>query len=205
METHLALPALLSDFPPSSSKLFAVEGPHATVHPHVIRSMALQSARGESIAAIIGDNRFDLYALARLAKALGLPPDQVLTRIELSRAFTCHQFHRRACTLLPSRVQKWRGLYVLGLLDTFCDEEVRYAEAARLLAETLRHLKRLAAAGLPVLITLSQPSVPGRAGLIAIVQESVDVYRVLAPDDPSPLQVPQLTLPSVACLDRQQE
>jgi hypothetical protein len=164
--------------------------------------MVVRAQRGERLGALIGDNRFDLYTLVRLAKARGLDPELLLGRIELSRAFTCHHLHRRACTLDPALVRKWQALYVLGLLDTFYDESVKYHEAARLLGETLARLKQIAAMGLPIRVTLSPPRHRGRESLVRVVQRAVDAYWEFSPE-PRYSQSSQLALPVVSIREGQ--
>jgi hypothetical protein len=180
---------------PVPSQVVAVAGPESHSHPLVVRSLAAHSARGEHLGVLVGHNRFDLYALAARVQEQGYDPHPVLARIELSRAFTCHQLHRRILTLNPERTTRWSALFVLGLLDTFYDEDVKLHEAQRLLRESLAHLKALAGSGLPVLITLSPPGEPGREHLLELAARQVDVYW--QPDERSPRLVAprQLALP----------
>ncbi len=184
-------------------QLVAVAAPGTWLHPLVLQSLAARVERGERVGAVIGHNRFDLYALTRLARQHGFDPTHWLTQIQLSRAFTCHQLHHRLVTLDRTMTRGWSALYVLGLLDTFADESVEAPEAAQLLTATLAALKRIARAGLPVLITASVPSVSGREPLIRSIARGVDEYWELTPSSATPrLSAPprltgpvQLTLP----------
>jgi hypothetical protein len=160
------------------SQVAAVAARESYSHPLVIRSLAAHAARGERLGVLIGHNRFDVYALSRLALEHGLDPRPLLEHIELSRAFTCHQLHRRILTLGAPHIQRWSALYVLGLLDTFYDEDVKPYEARRLLNECLVKLKEIAASGLPVLITVSAPQEPGREHFLEEVARRSDMYRV---------------------------
>lgn len=179
---------------PLPSQVAAVAARESYSHPLVIRSLAAHAARGESLGVLVGHNKFDVYALSRLASEHGLDPVPILQRIELSRAFTCHQLHRRILTLAPPHTQRWSALYVLGLLDTFYDEDVKQYEAKRLLYESLRKLKDIAAEGLPVLITVSAPQEPGREHFLEIVAGHADMFW--APVE----QAPQLTGPKQLAL-----
>ncbi len=161
---------------PLSSQVVAVAARDSFSHPLVIRSLAAHAARGERLGVLIGHNRFDVHVLSRLALEHGLDPRPLLARIELSRAFTCHQLHRRIVTLDVAHMQRWSALYVLGLLDTFYDEDVKHHEASRLLHESLQKLKEIAATGLPVLITISAPQEPGREHFLGVVARQVDLY-----------------------------
>ncbi len=175
------------------TKMVALAAPDRAVHPLAVRSLARRAQRGERIGVIIGHNRFDLYTFARLAQRSGFDPRAFLAQIELSRAFTCHQLHRRILTLDPAAKHPWQALYVLGLLETFYDESVDYHEAARLLHGCVAHLQRLARAGLPVLVTLSRPDQPGRDRLQELVARLTDEYWTLdespAPADTMPTQL----------------
>jgi hypothetical protein len=187
--THSVEPSQLS----IPHQVIALAAPDNSAHPLALTSLAGRVERGELVGVLIGHNRFDLYSLMQWARQRKLNPQRLLAHVELSRAFTCHQLHRRLMTLDPGR--RWRALYVLGLLDTFYDESVSYHEAARLLNDCIVELKRIARAGLPVLITLSVPKEPGREDLIGLVAHGVDEYWALsgyANQLPTPPQMPLL-------------
>ena len=161
---------------PLPSQVAAVAARESYSHPLVIQSLAAHAARGERLGVLVGHNRFDVYALARLALEHGLDPRPILQRIELSRAFTCHQLHRRILTLDVPHTKRWSALYVLGLLDTFYDADVKPYEARRLLKESLLKLKEIAEGGLPVHITVSGPQEPGREYFLEEVARRADIY-----------------------------
>lgn len=188
----LAVPALPR--PPSSTNIGALAAPDSRLQPLITQSLAVHAGRGDHLGAIIGHNQFDVYALARWARARGQNPRPLLAHIELSRAFTCHQLHRRIVTLDAQPRVDWAALYVLGLLETFYDEDVKVYEATRLLNESLYHLKSIAAKGLPVLITISAPKEPGREHFLELVARAVAVYALPAPDAPQLPAATQLQL-----------
>lgn len=99
----------------------------------------------EPILIIDGSNRFRMDHLANMARILRIPPHKVLKNVYLSRAFTCHQMTelvcRRACTAL--REKSSRHLVLAGLLDTYYDENISFAEAKKLLLRTIASLKRI--------------------------------------------------------------
>jgi hypothetical protein len=178
-QNHLPVPSHVAIEPwqlPLPAQVAAVAARESYSHPLVIRSLAAHAALGERLGVLVGHNRFDVYALSRLALEHGLDPRPILERIELSRAFTCHQLHRRISTLGAPHTKRWSALYVLGLLDTFYDEDVKQYEARRLLGESLRKLKEIAAGGLPVLITVSAPQEPGRELFLEDVARQADIY-----------------------------
>ncbi len=187
--THSVEPSQLS----IPHQVIALAAPDASAHPLALNSLAARVERGELVGVLIGHNRFDLYSLMGWARQHKLNTQRLLAHVELSRAFTCHQLHRRLMTIDPGR--RWRALYVLGLLDTFYDESVPYHESAQLLHGCLVQLKQIARMGLPVLITLSLPKEPGREGLIELVAHGVDEYWALsgyANQLSTPSQIPLL-------------
>ena len=130
-------------------------------------------AGGTPVRLFDGGNAFDGYFVARLARRLARPtapeslpdpspqtpgtfgqdgPRQALSRLRLSRAFTCFQL----AELIESAPVGPEPLFVLDLLATFYDESVPLRDGERLLGTTLTHLKRLAAAA-PVLVGAHEP------------------------------------------------
>ncbi len=159
-------------------------------HDLLVPSLASILLYSSGLGVIDGTNRFDVYALTRWAHARQLDPRPLLTRLELSRAFTCHQLHRRVLTLDAAKTARWSLLCILGLLETFFDEDVRCTEAQRLLRECLAHLKDLSAHSLPILLTISAPSMPGREHFLNVVRTNVDLFW--EPDHAAPgLELPR--------------
>src|SRR5512138_2606474 len=83
---------------PPPGHVAAVLGPGAC--SLALRSLAAPLLSGTPVTAVDGGNRFDPYAVARAAAALGGSPALALSRLRLSRAFTCHQLE----ALLSSRL-----------------------------------------------------------------------------------------------------
>lgn len=109
---------------------------------------------GDRLCWVDGINAFDPYALARLAKRAGRNPRELLERVYVSRAFTCHQLHALVVGRLPRAVNELPadGVVAVGLGATFHDHEVPVPEATALFGEVVQGLKRLAARGMPVLV-----------------------------------------------------
>lgn len=208
-QTHLQPPDP-AQFP-RPYQLIVLLGDRAPLHDLVLQSLCHRAARRQNLAVVAADNHFDAYHLARLARARGFDPAALLPSIVLSRPFTCHQLHQRIATLAAAPALPWHALYIIGLLDTFYDEDVRLHEAQRLLQTTLVHLKQIAAVGLPVLVTLtltsshtqrtsskdmttSHPRQPGRESFIELVKRAADTYWQPAPAILQQLQARQLPL-----------
>ncbi len=166
---------------PAASKIIALLGRADELHSLVLESLFLRAVRGERVGVIVGDNRLDAYTLARRARVQGFDPVELLARVELSREFTCYQLHHCIATLDTTRTDHWSALYVLGYLDTFYDEDVKYPEARRLLRTGLTRLKAIAMSGLPILVTLAPPREPGREDFVDLVLHVVDAYWIPPP------------------------
>jgi hypothetical protein len=106
------------------------------------------------VTAVDGGNRFDPYAVARAAAALGGSPALALSRLRLSRAFTCHQLEALLASRLPAELSRSASpvALVLGLPESFRDADVPYPEACRLFRSSLSALARLSRDGVRVLL-----------------------------------------------------
>lgn len=91
---------------------------------------------GGPVRVLDGGNRFNAYTVARSIGGRA----EALSRITVSRAFTCYQ----VLSLLESTPAIQSRLVALDLLNTFYDESVRPVERRRLLQACLVHLERLA-------------------------------------------------------------
>jgi len=138
--------------------------------------LTMAAAQGHTPRLFDGGNRFDGYFVARLARRLGADPHALLERIQLSRAITCFQL----AELIENAPADPEPLFVLDLLATFCDESVALRESERLLARTIAHLKRLAAAG-PVIVGAREPGplVQTRWPLLDRLQTAADTRWLL--------------------------
>ncbi|HKY84912.1 MAG TPA: hypothetical protein VJ160_08820 [Anaerolineales bacterium] len=116
-------------------------------------------------------------------------PYDTLDRMHLSRAFTCFQL----AELIENAPPGSEPLVVLELLATFYDESVPLRDSERLLATTLAHLRRLAAAG-PVIVGAREPQtlVKERWLLLDQLQASADAAWMLRPPAPQPVLQPRL-------------
>lgn len=182
-QTALA-PFLASPDPahiPQSQKIIALCGDSKSLHALILQSLCIRAARGERLALVIGNNHFDAYRLARLVRAHGCDPAALLAHIELSRPFTCHQLQHRVASFHAQANSACDALYVLGLLEMFYDEDVKPSIATRRLIETLTHLQSVARNGMPILISITLPKLPGREHFVEIVRRAADAYWEPAP------------------------
>jgi len=115
-----------------------------------------------------------------------IDPHAVLSRIRLSRAFTCFQL----AELIENTPPGADPLFVLDLLATFYDESVPLRDTERLLLTTISHLKRLSAFG-PVIVGAREPRslVKDRWLLLDHLQIAADsAWLMRLPETTEPIQ-----------------
>jgi hypothetical protein len=129
---------------------------------------AWMAAQGIEIVVLDGANRFDPYAVSSFARKIWIPPDALLKKIRIARAFTCYQMstlmgEKLAIFLKGEAIRQ--GLkpkvILLGPLTTFLDEDVSEREASPLLERALKKVDALAAEGISFF--LFQSLVPPRS------------------------------------------
>jgi hypothetical protein len=129
-----------------------------------LQALAAPLLAGEAVVAVDGGNRFDPYAISRAAAALGADARTALSRITLSRAFTCHQLERLLSGRLAPELSRRRArlALVLGLHESFRDADVPYREACALFRRSVSALQKLSASG--VRVVLAGHPAPGDRG-----------------------------------------
>ncbi len=120
------------------------------------------AAHEESVVYLDGANSFDAYLVAKMARRAGLEPRETLSRIHLSRAFTCHQMEALVLERLAGALRKLNTpiAVISGLLDTFYDEDVPFGEAHSVLKTTVAELVRLAGRGARILLACPDTHLP---------------------------------------------
>jgi hypothetical protein len=175
----------------------------------LLTAITALAAKGQSLRVFDGGNRFDGYFIARLARRFSLhshtngaasngtvnasnvsidaiDPHAVLSRIHLSRAFTCFQLTE----LIENTPPGPDPLFVLDFLATFYDESVPLRDTERLLLTTISHFKRLAASG-PVIVGAREPRslVKDRWMLLDHLQIAADsAWLMRLPETREPIQ-----------------
>jgi hypothetical protein len=180
---------------PPPGKVAGILGPGAC--RLALRALARPLLSGEAVVAVDGGNRFDPYEVARAERALGGSGREALSRLLVSRAFTCHQLEALLARRLPGALARSgaRVVLVLGLPETFADEDVPYAEACRVFQGCLTALRRLSREGTRVVVTgegelagdtlplrppTDQECPPERAGFLRYLARTSDPLLVLA-------------------------
>jgi len=126
--------------------------------PRAMSMAAAALARGELVLLLDGGNCFDVYPIARAARMHGLAPEPMLKRLFVSRAFTCHQMSALIREKLGPELRRLgaQKVVILGLLYTFCDEDVPEREAHTLLKKTMESLQGISQGGCSILV--AEPS-----------------------------------------------
>lgn len=130
-----------------------------SMRPLTAAAAAWGVASGLRVFVLDAANRFDPYQLAREGRKRGLRPEQVLSRVWVARAFTCHQLVQLVQESLPAQLAGVENALVilLGPCNLFYDEQVPLAERRRLfrcLMGHLNHIKQQAA------LWFLQPTLP---------------------------------------------
>lgn len=111
---------------------------------------AQAAGENQTVVYLCGDNRFDVYAIARCARLQGCDVAAVLQRILIARAFTAYQLAEMLARIEPSHLNG--PVIVSGLCTAFFDEALTHTEAARLFYRALWRVIALAQAGLALLL-----------------------------------------------------
>jgi hypothetical protein len=110
------------------------------------------AGQGMDVVVLDGANRFDPYVVSSFAKKATIPPESLLKRIRIARAFTCYQMatlvEEKLIALLRqeetiSQAHKpW--VILLGPITTFLDEDVPERESRLLFEKMLRKMEEMA-------------------------------------------------------------
>lgn len=106
------------------------------------------------VVFICGDNRFNPYTVARLARQFHHCREEALNRILVARAFTGFQFNELIQRLKPDEAAG--SVIVSGICSAFMDEDLPHNDAARLFYRVLWRLAELADRGMSFLLVESQ-------------------------------------------------
>lgn len=93
-----------------------------------------------------GGNTFDPYLMVQYVEQFSLDRDQVLDRIFVSRAFTCHQLTSFITQILPRAVHAGKIKFIIAsdMIELYRDPDVHYAQSLRLFKTALNSLANTA-------------------------------------------------------------
>ena len=103
------------------------------------------AGRGLDPIVLDGANGFDPYMVSSFARRASIPPERLLKKVRIARAFTCYQM----ATLVEEKLQHLRKAWIilLGPLTTFLDEDVPDREVGPLFERVLRKMEEMAEEG----------------------------------------------------------
>jgi hypothetical protein len=123
-------------------------------------------SKGIDVIMLDGANRFDPYMVSSFARKALIPPERLLKRIRIARAFTCYQMATLMGEQLASLLRQegataqpqkpW--VILLGPITTFLDKDVPEREVRPLFERSLRKVEEMAVGGIPCF--LFQPNPP---------------------------------------------
>jgi hypothetical protein len=171
MENHLTSPpentlerirADLRGTTPSANIILAYGTPAGSVTYLALYMAFAGIAREKPVVFLDGANTFDPFLISKFARRVGLVPEELLSRIHISRAFTCHQMHALIVERLAAALERFGAsvAIVSGLLDTFYDQDVPLTEAYDLLKKTTTELARLGGNGTRILLACPDTRLP---------------------------------------------
>lgn len=102
---------------------------------------------GHEVVFLDGGNSVDPHGMVALGKRAGLTREEILPRVHVARAFTCHQMTTLILDMLDKKIEETRaGIAVLACLpEMFLDEDVEVGEAHQLFQRSMRAIRRTVA------------------------------------------------------------
>lgn len=142
-------------------------------------SLLIGSAARQPLAVVDGAMKFNSYTLSKIAALLTLPPKTLLQRTHVTRSFTAFQTEAAVTTKLPHFLNHTPCplVILLGLLDTYYDEQVKPPECRQSLQRIMHTLRELTATNVHVLIADTEAvDVPsGKESLFHLIHHSADI------------------------------
>ncbi|HOV97954.1 MAG TPA: hypothetical protein PK595_00120 [Bacteroidota bacterium] len=173
---------IFQQFTKQSGTTFLLYG-NDSVFGYAHRIAAEAIARGRTLAVVDASNYFDVHSLARYARLRKIDPEEFLNHIFISRGFTCYQVEQTITVKLPELQKKLptQLVLILGLLDTFYDENVNIQEAKSIVQKVISSLDKLKGAGISFLVVCQERNIfpPVRNQIFAMVRQSMDYVAKL--------------------------
>jgi hypothetical protein len=109
------------------------------------------AGQGIDVVVLDGANRFDPYVVSSFAKKASIPPESLLKRIRIARAFTCYQMATLVEEKLIALIRQEEAInqthkpwvILLGPITTFLDEDVPERETRPLFERMLRKMEEM--------------------------------------------------------------
>ncbi len=133
--------------------------------------------RGINVIVLDGANGFDPYMVSSFARKALVPPERLLKKIRIARAFTCFQMatlverlafllHQEGEIQPESLSSPFRkpSIILLGPITTFLDEDVPEREVRPLFERSLKKMEIMAGEGVPLFLLQSFANAPFKEG-----------------------------------------
>jgi predicted ATP-dependent serine protease len=124
--------------------LFDSDNSYSSSLLHLLAVRAI-SEFGEEVVWIDGGNSIDPYAIGSLCKRLGLDKREILSSINVSRAFTAYQL----VTLIDEKLEEQveasapSAVIVSSITEMFLDKDMKWMESHQLLRRCLDDISRI--------------------------------------------------------------
>ncbi len=157
-------------------------------HPYVFTASLLVGGKlNRPFAIIDGAMRFNSYHLAKIAKFYGTSAKALLQRAHLTRSFTAFQTEAAITTKLPRFIElrPCQLVIILGLLDTYYDEQISPRECIGSLERIFQQCRKLTARYVHVLIANVEVSSPpaGKERLFTMLSQACDNIVCVQPTE----------------------
>ena len=133
----------------------------------------------QPVAVVDGATQFNSYTLSRIAALLAIPPKVLLQRTHVTRSFTAFQTEAAITTKLRRflAATPCRTVVILGLLNTYYDEQIKPHECRQSLQRIMQTLTTLAAENIHTLIADVEvrDAPPGKEMLFGLVHDAANV------------------------------
>jgi len=102
---------------------------------------------GREVVFLDGGNSVDPHGLVAVGKRVGMTREEILPRVHVARAFTCHQMTTLVLDMLDKKLEETgAGLAAFACLpEMYLDEDVQRGEAHQLFQRSLRAIRRTVA------------------------------------------------------------
>ncbi len=140
----LQIDELTGGFRSAQVTLFDCDNDYATSLLHLLCIRAI-SQFDEEVVWIDGGNTIDPYAISSLCKRLRLDRREILSRINVSRAFTAYQLVTLIDEKLEEQVERCSpaAVIVSSITEMFLDKDMKWIESHQLLRRCAERISRV--------------------------------------------------------------
>jgi hypothetical protein len=145
LETSIVqLDELIGGFRASKVALFDSDNSYSSTLMHLLCVRAI-SQFDEEVVWIDGGNVVDPYSISSLCKRLRLDKRDILSRVNISRAFTAYQLVTLIDEKLEEQVRKSTpcAVIVSSITELFLDKDMKWMEAHQLLRRCVESISRI--------------------------------------------------------------